>query len=241
MIAALLCALSLFEFSLAPEVNVRRVTFHDRLTPSLAGYKSGALGLLRVSALVYPAAGRELPFISDVGFYGSYARSLKSRTLTADGTLAFDAQETWWDTGARYRVVLDGEEWAAVSFGYGSLRNDFSGPQLPGILLPAGMLQYWRPGISGRLPLGGIVLGADLGYLLLVRQDAVGQAFPRSSSAGLDLGLRAELLLRQFSVKLALRYMRFFYSLHPLPYDPYIAGGALDELFAVNLAFGLRL
>ena len=80
---ALLCALAaappLVEVSLAPEVGWRRVSFRDRLTPSLAGYQSGALALLRLGLAVYPAGASRLPLISDVSFYGSYARSLKSR------------------------------------------------------------------------------------------------------------------------------------------------------------------
>jgi hypothetical protein len=241
MIAALLCALPLLQLFVAPEMDVRRVSFRDRLTPSLAGYKSGARALLRVGLTVYPLGRSELPAVSDVGFFGSISRSLKSNTLTSDGTLAFTTQEISWDAGARYRGVIHGEELFGVSIGYGSLRNDFSGPRLPGILLPSGTVQYWRPGISGRLPLPGIALGAELGYLLLARQDAIGAAFPRSSSAGLDAAVHASVELRQFEVRLSGRYTRLFYSLHPLPYDPYIAGGALDELFAVDLAFGLRL
>ena len=57
----------------------------------------------------------------------------------------------------------------------------------------------------------------------------------------LDAAVHASVELGQFELRLSGRYTRIFYSLHPLPYDPYIAGGALDELFAVDLAFGLRL
>jgi hypothetical protein len=241
MMAALVCALPLLEFFVAPSADVRRVSFRDRLTPSLAGYKSGARALLRAELSIFPLGRSELPVVSDLGFFGSYSRSQQAQTLTADGTLAFTTQEIAWDAGARYRGVIDGEERFGASLGYGSLRNDFSGPRLAGVLLPAGTVQYWRPGVSGRLPLPWIVLGAELGYLLLVREDTFSAAFPRSTGGGLDAGAHVSMELRQFEVRLSLRYTRLFYSLHPLPYDPYIAGGALDELFAVDLAFGLRL
>jgi hypothetical protein len=241
MIAALLCALPLFELFIAPAADVRRVSFRDRLTPSLAGYQSGARALLRTDLSIYPLGHSGLPGVSDIGFFGSYGRSLKSQTLTSDGALAFTTQEIAWDAGARFRGVIDGQERFAASMRYGSLRNDFSGNGLPGVVLPSGTVQYWRPGISGRLPLPGIVLGAELGYLLLVKQDALGAVFPRSSSAGADAAVHASMELNQFEVRLSLRYTRLFYSLHPLPFDPYIAGGALDELVAVDLAFGLRL
>ena len=235
---ALLCLL--LEVSAGPEVAVRRVAFRDRLTPGLAGYQSGALPLFRLDALAYPAHG--LLALDDLGFFGSYARSMvKSRTLTADGSLAFETQEIAWEAGARYRIVIDGEERGALSLGYGSLRNDFNGPRIAGVLLPAGTLQYWRPGAEGRIPLGPVVLVAGLGFLAPARQDAVGAAFPRSSSGGVDFGLRAELAFGKIWLRAAARYLRFFYSLHPLPHDPYIAGGAIDEVASASLALGYRL
>ena len=235
---ALLCLL--LEISAGPELAVRRVGFRDRLTPGLAGYQSGALPLLRLDAAAYPARG--LLAIDGFGFFGSYARSLlKSRTLTADGSLAFETQEIAWEAGVRYRVVIDGNERLAASLSYGSLRNDFAGPRLAGVLLPAGTLQYWRPGVEGRLPLGPVVLAAGFGYLAPARQDAIGAAFPRASSGGVDLGLRAELAVGKIWLRLAARYLRFFYSLHPLPHDPYIAGGAIDEVASASLALGYRL
>lgn len=235
---ALLCLL--LEISAGPELAVRRVSFRDRLTPGLAGYQSGALPLFRLDAVAYPAHG--VLALDDLGFFGSYARSLlKSRTLTADGSLAFETQEIAWEAGARYRIVIDGEERFAASLGYGSLRNDFAGPRLAGVLLPAGTIQYWRPGVEGRMPLGPVVLAAGFGYLAPARQNAVGAAFPRASSGGVDLGLRAELALGKLWLRLAARYLRFFYSLHPLPHDPYIAGGAIDEVASASLALGYRL
>lgn len=235
---ALLCLV--LEISAGPEVAVRRVGFRDRLTPGLAGYQSGALPLLRLDALAYPARG--LLALDDLGFFGSYARSLlTSRTLTSDGSLAFETQETAWEAGARYRIVLGGKERGAASLSYGSLRNDFNGPRLAGVLLPAGTLQYWRPGVEGRFTLGRVGLAAGLGYLAPARQDAIGNAFPRASSGGVDLGLRAEVAVGKLWLRLAARYLRFFYALHPLPHDPYIAGGAIDEVVSASLALGYRL
>jgi hypothetical protein len=236
----LLCAL--FEIFAGFELGNRHVSFRDRLTPGLAGYQSGALPLFALDALVTPLDGSGLPGVADVGFFGSYARSIvKSRTLTADGSLAFEAQQISWEAGARYRVRIGGVERGGVSLGYGSLRSDFAGPSIAGVLLPSGTLQYWRPGLEVRVPLGPVVLFAGAGYLAPARQDAVGNAFPRSTSGGVDAALRGELSFGELTVRLALRYMRFFYSLHPLPRDPYIAGGALDEVASASLALGYRL
>ncbi len=235
---ALVCAL--LEVFAGPELAVRRVGFRDRLTPGLAGYRSGALPLLRLEALAYPA--RDLLALDDLGFFGTYARSvLKSRTLTADGSLAFETQEVAWEAGARYRLVVGGVERGGASLSYGSLRNDFNGPRLAGVLLPSGTLEYWRPGLDARLQIGPIALSAVLAYLAPARQDRIGAAFPRASSGGFETGLRAEAAFGHLWVRAAARYLRFFYALHPLPHDPYIAGGAIDEVASASLALGYRL
>jgi hypothetical protein len=241
--AALLClaaALPSLDASVFVGSSVRRLFFRDRLTPTLAGWRSGALALGGLSLQAYPSTGR-LPILDDVGAYAWYARSLKSRTLTADGTLAFNTQEIAWEAGLRWRAILNGRERGAVSFGYGSLRHDFSGARLPGFLLPAGTIQYWRPGLEGRIAVGPVVLGAGAAYLIIVRQDFLSAFFPRASKRGIEVSAQASMNVWKVDLRLSGRYTRFFYSLHPQPYDPYIAGGALDEVFAVDLACGYRL
>jgi hypothetical protein len=243
-VTALLCllaaALPSLDASVSVGSSVRRLFFRDRLTPTLAGWQSGALALGRLSLQAYPSTGR-LPVLDDVGAYGSYARSLKSRTLTADGTLAFNTQEVAWEAGLRWRAIFGGRERGAISIGYGSLRYDFGGARLPGFLLPAGAIQYWRPGLEWQTALGPVVLGAGAAYLLVVRHDFLAAFFPRASKGGIEASARASMDVGKVDLRLSGRYMRFFYSLHPLPYDPYIAGGALDEVFAVDLACGFRL
>jgi hypothetical protein len=243
-VTALLCLLAAAIPSLDASVfvgsSMRRLFFRDRLTPTLVGWQSGALALGGFSLQAYPSTGR-LAVLDDVGVYGSYARSLKSSTLTADGTLEFDTQEIAWEAGLRWRAVFDGRERGAVSIGYGSLRHDFSGARLPGYLLPAGTIQYWRPGLEGRISLGRVVLGAGAAYLLVVRQDFLAANFPRASKGGIEGSVRASMNLGKVGLTLSGRYQRFFYSLHPQPYDPYVAGGALDELFTVDLACSYRL
>lgn len=231
----------LVEFSLTPEVVVRQVRFHQRLTPLLlAGYRSGVLGLVRLGLAIYPAANRDLPIISDIGLTGSFGRSMKTNTLTADGALAFQTSETAWDAGARWRGIFSGQERLALSLSYGSLRNDYTGAQLPNVLLPSGTLQYWRPGAEARFPFGAFALGAGAGVLFPVSRNAIGKAFPRSTSAGVDADLHGSLDLGRTLLRLSLKYTRFFYALHPVPHDPFIAGGALDELFALDLSIILR-
>ena len=244
MIAALLCLLAAAGPSVEASVSlgsaVRRLHFKDRLTPTLVPFQSGALAVGKLALQVYPSTGKLL-LLDDVGAYGWYARSLESRTLTADGALAFSTREIAWEAGLRWRATSGGQERGAISIGYGTLRQDFGSARLPGYLLPAGTIQYWRPGLEGRLSIGPVGLGLGAAYLLIVRQDFLSTYFPRASKGGLEGSLRISLDLGKIGLTLSGKYQRFFYSLHPQPYDPYVAGGALDELFAVDLACGFRL
>ena len=243
---ALLCLLAAglpgpdASFSFSVGTSVRRLFFRDRLTPTLVNWKSGALAVGGFSVLAYPATGR-LPVLDDIGGYAWYERSLKSTTQTADGILEFSVQQISWEAGLRWRWLSEGTERGAVTFGYGTLRHDFSGARLPGDLLPAGTIQYWRPGLEGRVQVGSVVLGAGAAYLLVVRQDFLSAYFPRAKKGGLEASLRGSMDVGKVNLTLSGKYQRFFYSLNPEPYDPYVAGGALDELFAVDLACAFRL
>jgi hypothetical protein len=240
LLCLLLAALPSLDASVSVGTSVRRLFFRDRVTPTLVGWQSGVLAVWGLSLQAYPSIGR-LPYLDDVGAYGWYKRSLNSTTLTADGTLAFSTQEIAWEAGLRWRAMSDGRERGAVTIGYGSLRQVFGSARLPGYLLPAGTIQYWRPGLEGQMSLGRVALGAGAAYLLVVRQDFLSTYFPRARTGGLEASLRASMDVGKVGLTLSGRYQRFFHSLHPQPYDPYVAGGALDELFAVDLACGFRL
>ena len=245
MILALLLAASpvppTLDAWLGPAVSARRVAYRDRLTPALAGYESGARLGASLTVSLYPASGRGLPVVSDVGFVGSFTRSLPSPTVTRDGATALLATSTLWDAGLRWRALVDGVDRLGVSLRYVSLRDDFDGA-LPGVLLPSGETGAWAPGVDGRLSLGPAVLSASASWLGLVSHGAFGDAFPRETAGGVDASAALSLDLgRHVAARLALRYARVFAAFHPLPHDPYVAGGATDETVQASLAVALRL
>ena len=241
---ALLCAL----LSGPPQIDVavsagatsRRFFFRDRLSPTLAGWTSGALAVGGLSLQAFPATGK-LPVVDDIGVFASFQRSLQSTTQTADGILSFTTQATSWEAGLRWKAVLGGVDRGAVTMSYGSFRYLFGGASLPGFLLPSGTIQYWRPGVEGRWDAGRFTLRAGGAWLLVVRQDFLNAVFPRASKGGVELSASASMPVKIVRLTLSARYQRYFYSLHPLPYDPYIAGGALDEVFSLDLACSYRL
>lgn len=228
------------DLSLSPEVGVRKFTWRDRVTPSLASYSSGTMVLGRAALEVFPFANAGLPVMSHVGLLGSVSRSLRTHTPDVSGA-EYTALWHGYSLGAEWRAIFGDRFYGALSLRYESLRFDLSGPSGPGVLLPGGLKQAWRPGVLLRLPLGPIAIAADGGYLAVVVHDAVSRAFPRSTVAGVEGGLHLEwALTRLLALQLSGTYTRFFYSLHPLAGDDYVAGGALDEFAVVDLALHAR-
>jgi hypothetical protein len=232
----------LVSLSTSVQAGQRRLTFKDRVTPQLAGYQSGLMGLGALWLEVFPAAGKRLPVVSQVGLYGSAARSLRAHDASASGGAGLDSLWHAWEVGGRYRGVVAGQEYYSITFGYGSTRWDFSGPPAPGALLPGGFLQYWRPGLELRLPLGPAAVALSGGYRIVVVRDQLLRTFPRASVAGADGALSVSVRLpRHLELRLTGRYLRFFSTLHPLPGDPFVAGGALDEYALVDLGLVLHV
>jgi hypothetical protein len=227
-------------FELGPELGWRRVSYRDRLTPQLAGYQSGAMGLLAASAELYPAARSELPVLRDLGLVGAFRRSLTESVLTADGRATLHDTWTGWDAGLRWRGIFNGWEWLGVSLRYGSMIDQLT-PGITGALLPSGTVSFVRPGVDVRVPAGPVSLLVWGGYLAVVSDNVFARDFPRSTQGGIDAGAGIRLRLSAlFDVQLSGQYTRFFYSLYPKPGDPYVAGGALDEYGVIDLAFLLH-
>ncbi len=230
----------LFDVSIAPAAGLRKVSWRDRISPGLASYSSGGFGLLELRASVYPLANRML-VLGDLGLFGSTGRSLRAHLGSPDGLTSLDALLHEWEAGLRWRLVLNGDEYGGASIRYASLRDDFTGLNAGNAFLPGCTLQYWQPGLDFRLPLGPVALALEGGYLALVVQDAIGRAFPRASGRGVQARAAVSVALpAHLEVRLEGRYTRFFYSLHPLPNDPWVAGGALDEYATLELALAVR-
>ena len=237
--AAVAQAWPMVVLTVAPELGFRRVTWRDRISPALAAFSGGAMGLLFAGLEVYPSSGRSLPIVSNVGLVGALSRSLPAHG--GGGGVSFDNLWRTWEVGGRYRGVLGDDEWFALSIRYVSQRFDFTGAQRDDLHLPSGTKQYWRPGLELRLPLGPLAITASGAWLALVMKDAVSRPFPRSTAGGFETGLAASYAFGpRAELKLSGRYARFFYRLLPLPGDPLIAGGALDETAIFDLAFNLR-
>ena len=227
--------------TLGPDAGIRSVTYRDRLTPALAGYQSGVMGLLTLTVELYPAAATDIPVVKDLGLVGSLSRSLSESVRTADGKTTLHDTWTLWDAGLQWRGVFGNQEWLAVSLRYGSQLDDLT-PPLTGVLLPTGSISYLRPALDVHIPLGIVTLLASGGYRAVMTRTIFSNDFPRATVGGIDAGAGLRVTLTSmFALQLSAKYIRYFYSLYPAPGDPYVAGGALDEYGVVDLAFLFQL
>jgi hypothetical protein len=227
--------------TIGPRLAFRDVTFRDRLTPLLSGQKSGALALWAAALEVFPAR-RGLPLIGDVSLFASMSRSIYGAGLAAAENVS-DLSGRWiaWEAGARLRVVLAGREWGGLSVRYASERHDLSGPRAAGVVLPSGTQQSWEPGLDVLVPAGPLTLRLSGAWVLPVTRDAIDEVFPRARSQGFAAGARLGYALGEhLEVSLSGRHRRVLHALNPLPYDPYIAGGATDASTLVDLALTFR-
>jgi hypothetical protein len=226
----------LVAFSIGPEVGARQVSYRDRLTPALAGFQGGVMALLGANLELYPAARSRVPFLADLGLVGSISRSLTERVVTADDAVTLHDTWTTWDAGLRWRAVLDGWDWFGISARYGSLIDTIT-PGLTGDLIPTGAVSYVRPGVDGHFPAGPVSPFLSAGYLVVTSDTMFAHDFAHSQQGGIDLSAGITLPLASWvALRASGKYMRFFYSFHPTPGDAYVAGGALDEYWIVDLS-----
>ncbi|MDP9152421.1 MAG: hypothetical protein M3O36_21050, partial [Myxococcota bacterium] len=93
-----------------------------------------------------------------------------------------------------------------------------------------------RVALDARAPFGRLAGFAALGYRLVLEGGPVEKRFRGSSVNGVDAQIGAGFAVGTgWELRLAAEYDRYFYGFKPRPGDPFVAGGALDQFFAVRL------
>jgi hypothetical protein len=65
--------------------------------------------------------------------------------------------------------------------------------------------------------------------------------FPEAKANGMDAGLMFGFAIpKGFEVRLGADYRRYGFSLNPVPGDPYVAGGALDQYWGFSIGLAWR-
>jgi hypothetical protein len=145
----------------------------------------------------------------------------------------FDTDWERFAAGVRGRLrtseAMDGPV-IALTGEYGEEKFAFGQTSI-GDTAPSVDYRFVRIGTDLRVPLGRFSLVASGAGLAVLSAGDLTDRFSRASVAGIDAMLGASFtIVPGLEARLLARYRRFFYSMHPVPGDAYVAGGALDEL-----------
>ncbi len=221
---------------LAMQGGTRHFSYVDRLTPSLRPYDLFAAPLFAIHGEAYPFKNVGVPVLSGLGATGSYARAFALSSQDAAGNRV---GTTWqaFDLGVRERLRLGDSFVVGVDLGYGANDFTFDAPVTTAAQLPSIQYKMLRAGLDGRVGRGALSAHAAASYLDVLSTGDFGALFPRTTVGGVEAALGiSESVASSFEVSLDAAYTRFFYSLLPQPGDPYVAGGALDQMAIVSLS-----
>ena len=211
-------------------------SYVNRLTPSLRPYNLFAAPLFAIHGEAYPFKNVGVPVLSGLGATGSYARAFALSSQDAAGNRV---GTTWqaFDLGVRERLRLGDSFVVGVDLGYGANDFTFDAPVTTAAQLPSIQYKMLRAGLDGRVGRGALSAHAAASYLDVLSTGDFGALFPRTTVGGVEAALGiSESVASSFEVSLDAAYTRFFYSLLPQPGDPYVAGGALDQMAIVSLS-----
>ncbi len=230
----------IFHINASFDIGGRFFGYSDPITTNLRDYSVFGTPGISARAQVFPVAPLEIIVAKDIGIHGEFRIAPVISSETKDGTEV----ETQWmrfGGGLQYRVPIPGpEENPFVLALKGSFLREVFTMETTGTLnneVPSVAYSLMRVGLDGRFPIGPVAITAFGGYLGSIDSGAVYERFREPSIGGIDVGggLTVPIALG-FEARLQAEYTRWFYAFKPVPGDPFVAGGALDEY--VHLEIG---
>jgi hypothetical protein len=227
-------ATSLLAVRASVEAGSRHFAYTERVTPSLRPYDLFAAPLASIHAEAYPMARSRVPLVNGLGVVGGYTRAFALASADAGGTSVGTSWQAF-DVAAHERVRVGASALLGVSVGYGGIDFRFDAPpttaELPGV-----GYRFVRTGVDARGRLGAFSVFGAGNYLAVLSTGDIGQLFPREHVGGIEATLGGALQLSAaFELSVTADYSRFFHSMNPVPGDPNVAGGALDEIARLSL------
>jgi hypothetical protein len=219
----------------------RHFSYVDRLTGTLRPYDLFVAPAVRIAADLYPLSHLNIPVVSGLGVQADYSRAFGLSSEDASGASVGTSWQAF-DVGLRDRVALGESFLLGVAGGFGDNAFSFDGAITPAEQLPSVDYKFLRAGIDGRYAGGDLSIRAAFGYRGVLSTGPVGTLFPRATVGGIDATIGvAKMVAPGIEVSVDLDYARFFYSLLPQPGDPYVAGGALDEMASLSVGLAYLL
>jgi hypothetical protein len=254
---------NIFAIGLGFELGGRSFKYSDPVTQNLRPYSVFGVPTLVIDGEVYPAAGTKMTFVRDLGIVAMYGHGLGLSSQTEEEPpRKFGTSYNKFAAGLRYRIRFADENAAVIGisarFGFVNYtfepKGDDATQQAASDAIKGEVASssytYLRPALDARIPIGPVALLPTFGYLaVLSAGDAGRDVYDRfteeqegngvgadASVGGVDFGLGFGIrLMDGLEARLVGEYARFFYSFTPQVGDTYVAGGALDQIYAVRL------
>lgn len=228
---------ALFAASLAFEVGGRRFVYSDPITSNARDYDVFGAPTVAAGVEIYPAATTTIPFVKDLGLTGSFARAFGISSATKAGT---KLGTTWMRAGgglrARFRPGSTTGPMIGINGGISFNTFTFDAPPNLADAAPGVTYVSLRGGVDARIPFWRMALLLDVGYDGALSAGTVHDRFTGATVGGLDGGAGfAFLIASGFEARLTAHYTRYFYAFDPVPGDPHVAGGAVDELLGLGI------
>jgi hypothetical protein len=219
----------------ALDVSSRHLSYVDRITPTLRPYDLSAAPLASLHVELYPLARTNVPVARGIGITGGFARAVGLGSADESGTKVSTSWQRF-DVGARGRFEVGRSVIVGVGAGFGAI--DFHFGDLETAVLPSVSYRFLRFGPDARVLFGNASIFLGGAYLPVLSTGAFGDHFPHASKGGIEARAGGAYLITQnVEASLELAYTRFYYTLRPEsdPPDPYVAGGALDQMASISL------
>jgi hypothetical protein len=234
----------------------RRLTYHQDISPHpLLPYYLPAGPLVIIDVVAYPHGPSGDDATSNLGFEADLQQGIvSSHPQIGANEARFDNTVHDFAGGVRYRFALSTADEIFISATYGEDAFTFSGPSRGDLAIPDTIYRYLRPGIGARVGVGGsLSVRAALGYRALNAVSGIKALtnaggpqiealFPRLVVSGADADLVGDYAIDdRFAIRLGVAWRRYWYSMNSRPGDASIAGGAVDQSFALTGAIALTI
>ncbi|WP_437939375.1 hypothetical protein [Sorangium sp. So ce341] len=227
----------LFSAGVDLEIAGRTLSYTDLLSENLRTYEVLGVPMPSLRAELYPLARSALPVLRDLGIALSYARAVGLDSEGAGGaSVSTSFSRLFAGLKGRYRPA--GQAGPVLFASGGLCWTDFDVAPTGDPSRDAAAVSYvaLRLGADGRLPVGPVALEAGAGYQAPLSTGALASYFREPSAGGVDLRVAVAVPFAPgLEARAGASYARFFYDFDAEPGDPYIAGGALDQLFGAHL------
>lgn len=236
------------DVALAARVFSRDLTYNDDLFAQLDTYSLGAAPAAALELKLYPLAFSSQEGVAPhLGVEGTYEQLFATDSERESGE-SIDTIANFWFLGVRGRLPID-EHALSVGLGYGQQSFSFGESDDP----PAGELsipavpdvdyKFIRAGLDFRVSYGKLSALFEGHYLHVLDSGEIEDLyFPRSSVAGIEAGIElGYAFMSPLEVRLGADMRRYFYDLKSKPGDSPVAGGAVDQYLATELAIAWRM